>query len=166
MSDLSGPLDDVIADYNSAGVGVTLERTGTQCSGPFCILVGEAAIPGEDNVGPCAQTAVPTNSGSGGAATNATTVTLQTGYGTTESWRTADPTQQRRTAAHELGHALGMDHPVNGEDCDSVNDSVMLDAITNCQDSTSGYSPTMSDTLPMTNTVYGTGSRSICGFPQ
>jgi hypothetical protein len=158
----SGPLKGAVTDWNSvlSGTGVTLQLTSTLCSGANCIVLAQSSLAGQ-----CAQTAMPTNSGSGGLATGTTSVTFTTGDGTIPSWTGADPTALQRTAAHELGHALGMTHPVHGTNCSSVNDAVMLDMVTTCNGSTTGYHPTLDDTLPVQKTVYGGGTDKKCGFP-
>jgi hypothetical protein len=161
MSGLYGPVDDAITDWNAAlaGTGIELSRTTTPCSGSGCIAVAQGTL-----VGKCAQTAMTTASNSGGEATNTTTITFTTGDGTIPTWTSADASRLQRTASHEFGHALGMDHPVHGTDCSAVGDAVMLDQVAPCDAATSGYVPVISDTLPVLNTVYGGGPETKCGF--
>lgn len=79
-----------------------------------------------------------------------------------EGWEGTSESRLRRTFAHELGHFLGMDDSTTA--C-AGQESVMKVGVYAC-DTTSVVpdSPTLSDSLPVTSTVYGDGPRTGCGF--
>ena len=92
-------------------------------------------------------------------------ITLTTAVGLKAGWRDSDYSAVRPTLAHELGHLVGVHHPVPGSNCSSAADAVMLEATTSCGGSNAAFSPTINDTLPVLKTVYGGGPQTKCGFP-
>jgi hypothetical protein len=160
----TGPLRQVVDEWNAGvnGTGVELFLTSTPCSGVTCIALAEGTMAKPTQ---CAQTEQPNLPNLG--LTNTTTIRLTTGVpSVTAAWGAWDVTALRRTLAHEIGHALGMDHPEHGTNCMTPLDGVMLDEVLpTCDGSTSGVHVTINDTLPDVKTVFGGKPQVKCGFP-
>jgi hypothetical protein len=133
-------------------VGLSLSVVYSPCSGAACINVS-VGTPGGP-AGACASIALPTNSGSGGELTSASSLVVSSGW--THTWYTNG--FLTRTMSHELEHALGLK-----ENTCSSSDSLM-GTFSSCGQSMSTTTPTTTDQLPFAKTVYGTGTRLSCGF--
>jgi hypothetical protein len=146
-SPYSAGLDAAIADWNSklAGAGVHLNRRTTSCSaGPHCVNV---LI--DDSIPKCGW------ADSGGI--NASGV-AQNPWIKINSLYNFTVTGLQRTFAHEIGHLLGLN---NNLSCNK-DDSTMVDSF-HC-DQTEVANVQTSDWLPVTKSVYGGGTKSVCGW--
>jgi hypothetical protein len=150
-----------VAAWNQAlaGTGVTLQISDQDCgSGPACIPVSSTT----SDLGGCAQ-----YSGLPDVTTGeirSSTLQLQAAY-----WPNASQARLTRTIAHELAHALGLDH----NKCALTNSlmsvpNVPLDfpsVYAACTDATGMTTvPNLTDILPLVQSTYGNHNRTVCGY--
>jgi hypothetical protein len=134
-----------IIDWNMAQSNVTISEVMSSCAGQLgCVDVVEGSVSGDCAVGDIGVT-------NGGVITGSV-LTFPT---TAESW---NDNFLRRLANHELGHHLGL-----GEKTTSCNSSKSLMAPTSCG-AANGYplTPPLTDSLPVSKTVYGGGTTVSC----
>jgi hypothetical protein len=78
-------------------------------------------------------------------------------------WNNWNSASAQRTWAHELGHLLGLgDYAVS---CDSSGNGAVMQPNFACGPTASPVTtPTLNDSIPINNTVYGGYPRNTCGF--
>jgi hypothetical protein len=149
----SSPASQALSDWTTAlaSVGVGITPVSTDCgTGGNCIVLGTGTV-----VGACAEFTRGTTNQSTGAIESASTITIPTNY--------TPNARLQRTIAHEIGHALGLDHYTGTGSCSKSN-SVMA-PVSDCTSTTSmSLSPTLNDILPTRQSTYGDGVRAKCGF--
>jgi hypothetical protein len=144
-----GAFDHAISQWNSAGLGVTMTRVTSPCSGPRCVNVVGGTPPG----GHCGW-ATAASDGSRQITSNATVTIYPEELQYNEN-------RLRRTATHELGHFLDLAN----YDCASEADAIMEDAFGSCVSSVpveTNLQP--SDKLPAQQSAYGSRPWDTCGF--
>lgn len=78
-------------------------------------------------------------------------------------WNTRTLEALQYALLHELGHGLGLGDHADGTNPCSDDDSVMHSPVA-CNDSTLSNTVTPTNSLPVTDAVYGGGPRTSCGF--
>jgi hypothetical protein len=153
MSGADAALRAAIADWNSGlPAGVQFEVVTTACqSGPTCITI--VSDPAQQSCGFANR-----QWDSTGVITGNMELRLRS------DWTNYSATGLQRTFAHELGHFLGSDN-INrpGAPTCGVSDAVMHDAF-DYGNVVSVVSPTLNDTRPIVNSVYGGNTKATCGW--
>jgi hypothetical protein len=155
---LSGPASAAATDWNNAfGGTITVHVTQNDCgTNGDCIKVRE-----DNSSSGCAALSGPTGGWdhTTGLVQSYQYLSLPTD---SRAWTNRSADRLKRTIAHELGHAFGLNEYASS--C-AVGKSVMAPTSDPACTSTTGMvlSPTPSDILPAKST-YGNRVRSVCGF--
>ena len=159
-STIANALDSAISNWNNlvGSSGISLARVTSACStGPKCITVQAA------DLGPSQCGYIPpaiTDSTGGLTGDN---LYIQINNNASADWHTWNATSLQRTFAHELGHLLGLGDYATS--CDSSGDSAVMQPNFYCSSVASPLTtPSLSDYLPINNTVYGGRTRTTCGY--
>lgn len=149
----SGPAVLAANSWNSIldGVGPEFQVTDIPCgSGPDCIWMEETT----DSIDGCAALVGGTPNYSTGEMVASSTMKLPA-----STWDDASAARLQRTVAHELGHALGMNH-------NTCTGNQSVESIVSSCTNASGMSiePTLQDALQTTTSPYGNGQEKVCGF--
>jgi hypothetical protein len=158
-----GPLRDVVNAYNNIAalrdLGLNLHLTTTPCSGGACILLQHGPMRESDDA--CAETGLYP---SGSSRPAEMTLTDGNQDPPVAPWNLMGDDFQRYLLAHEIGHTLGLGHPVLDDDCWSAEQSVMTPPNI-CGQFVDHFTPTINDISPILKSVFGSGTKTKCGFP-
>jgi len=146
-SQLTDAIDVAKNSWNNVSTGPTFTPTPNDCgTGATCVkVIEDKTLP--PNI--CGQGSFGTDSS--GQINGNVVIKLNTNWPSYGS-------HLARLLAHELGHMLGL----GNQDICSAEESVMKDGIP-CNASVTNI-VTQNDSVPVNNTVYGTGPRTSCGF--